>query len=91
MTVKKNYKSVYKMIQVIRTIDRATSSKINEIIGGKGRLKKDFEERNKLQQKMTKDYEAGHYRTDKMKLKYLRTFADNCFTLDFTTARDGKN
>ena len=91
MTVKKNYKSVYKMIQVIRVIDKATSSKINEIIGGQGRLKKDFEKRNKLQQSMTQDYADGNYRTPQMKLEYLHTVADKCFILDFTTAQDGKN
>ena len=91
MTKKKNYKSVYKMIQVIRTIDRATSSKIDEIIGGQGRLKTEFEKRNKLQQSMTQEYAAGNYRTNKMKLKYLHKVASKCFTLDFTTARDGEN
>ena len=79
------------MIQVIRVIDKATSSKINEIIGGQGRLKKDFEKRNKLQQSMTQDYADGNYRTPEMKLEYLHTFADKCFILDFTTAQDGKN
>ena len=40
---------------------------------------------------LAQQYEAGNYRTNKMKLKYLHKVASKCFTLDFTTARDGEN
>ena len=87
MTKKHNYKSFYKQIRVLRSINATTSTKIDEIIGGAGPIKSQFDKRSELQQSMALKY--GSYDTIAMKMKYLHTFASKCFNLDFTTAEDG--
>ena len=88
MTKKKNYESFYKQIRVIRRIVAETSSKIDDIIGGAGPIKSQFDKRSELQQNMAKKY--GSYDTWALKLKYLHTVASKAFTLDFSTAEDGE-
>ena len=87
MTKKKNFMSFYKQIRVIRSINASTSSKIDEIIGGAGPIKTQFDQRTKLQQDMALKY--GSYKTEAMKMVYLHKVASKAFTLDFTTAEDG--
>ena len=87
MTKKQNYKSFYKQIRVISSINASITTKIEEIIGGAGPIKSQFDKRSELQQSMALKY--GSYDTIAMKMKYLHTFASKCFNLDFTTAEDG--
>ena len=86
MTKKENYKSFYKQIRVLRSINAATTTKIDEIIGGSsGRIKSQFDERTKLQQDMALQY--GNYGTPDMKLMYLGTFAAKLNGMaDFSTS-----
>ena len=79
--------SFYKQIRVIRSINASTSSKIDEIIGGSGPIKSQFDQRTKLQQDMALKY--SNYDTEAMKLMYLHKVASKGFILDFTTAEDG--
>ena len=80
--------SFYKQIRVIRSINASTSSKIDEIIGGAGPIKTQFDQRTKLQQDMALKYSS--YKTEAMKMVYLHKVASKAFTLDFTTAEDGE-
>ena len=89
MTKKNTHLSFYKQISVIRSINAATTTKIEEIIGGSGSLKSKFDGRTRLQQSMAKKYE-GSYNTWPLRLKYLHTFAINGFAVDFSTAYDGE-
>ena len=84
MTKKNNFMSFYKQIRVIRSINASTSSKIDEIIGGSGPIKSQFDQRTKLQQDMTSMY--GSYDTEAMKMMYLHKFASKCFIVDFSTS-----
>ena len=87
MTKKQNYKSFYKQIRVISSINASITTKIEEIIGGAGPIKSQFDKRTEMQQNMAKKY--GSYDTWALKLKYLHTVASKAFNLDFSTAEDG--
>ena len=85
----KNYKSIYKSIQVIKRIYSEKKSQIQGSIGGisKDPMAKKFLDRATKQQKIVTNYSNGNYKTPETKLMCLHEIA-NSFTFCFADCEE---